>query len=372
MKPKIVIDGISLLSSLTGIGRYTYEVSKEIEKSAKFQMHYFYGTYSDTLIHPSTGTNLKNLKSILSKFSMIKNLIRELLFISSRLFASRYELYWQPNFIPHRGVKAHRTITTVHDFSFIVYKEFHTPETVKYFDKYFFRNIDKSDMIITGSEYTKKEILQRTKFTADKIRVIYHGINHNLFRVYENKELDFELPNKFILSVGSIEPRKNLIGLLKAYISLDKRIKKEYKLILVGFRGWENREIITLIEDNKEDVNYLGFISDEELAKVYNRASCFAYPSFYEGFGLPVLEAMACGTPVVCSNASSLPEVGQDAVVYCNPNNTKEIKEKIESVLEDKTLQTKMIKRGLEIAKEFSWEKSARKHMELFQEVLNS
>ena len=372
MKPKIVIDCISLLSSLTGIGRYTYEVSKEIEKDNLFEMEYFYGTYSNTLIHPSTGTNLKNLKSILSKFSILKNLIRELLFISSRLFASRYELYWQPNFIPHRGVKANKTITTVHDFSFIVYKEFHTPETVKYFDKYFFRNIYKSDMIITGSEYTKQEILQRTEFTEDKIRVIYHGINHNLFRVYNNRELDFDLPDKFILSVGSIEPRKNLIGLLKAYISLDKKIKKEYKLILIGSKGWENREIITLIENNREEVKYLGFISDKELAKVYNRASCFAYPSFYEGFGLPVLEAMACGTPVVCSNASSLPEVGQDGVVYCNPNSIEEIRDRIESVLGDETLQKKMIKRGLEIAKEFSWEKSARKHMELFQEVLNS
>ena len=125
-----------------------------------------------------------------------------------------------------------------------------------------------------------------------------------------------------------------------------------------------------IVEKNQESIHYLGFISDKELAKVYNLASLFVFPSFYEGFGLPPLEAMACGTPVVCSNASSLPEVGGDAVLYCNPHDTDDIKDKIAMVLQDKELQKEMIDKGLQQAKKFSWEKSAQEHKRVFSELM--
>lgn len=205
-----------------------------------------------------------------------------------------------------------------------------------------------------------------------KIKVIYHGLDHNLFKINKDLKVNFELPKKFILCAGSIEPRKNLISLLKAYNNLDMSIKKEYKLILTGFKGWENQEIVSLINQNKDYVNYLGYISDEELVAVYNLATLFVYPSFYEGFGLPVLEAMACGTPVVCSNTTSLPEVGGDAVVYCDPYNVDDIREKMETVLDDENLQKEMIVKGLERAKQFTWEKAAKEHIKVFKSVLDS
>ena len=370
MKPKILVDSISLLSLLTGIGRYTYEISKLIEDENSISIEYFYGYYSKNLLEPSTGKEIKSLKSIVVKNQLLKRVVRKLLFFSSRLFAPSYDLYWQPNFIPNDGIKAKRIVTSVHDFSFILYRDFHPKERIEYIEKYFFKNISRSDMIITGSEYTKQEILERTEFTEDKIRVIYHGIDHNLFRVYESVELDFNLPPKFILSVGSIEPRKNLLGLLKAYNSLSSKIRDEYRLVLVGFSGWENSEIMSFIKEEEESVHYLGFISDEELAKVYNRASLFVYPSFYEGFGLPVLEAMACGTAVVCSNLSSLPEVGGDAPLYCDPYDIESIRENIESALSYSVLRENMIAKGLEQAKKFSWKKSAQSHIELFQTLI--
>ena len=368
MKPKLLIDTISLMSSLTGIGRYTYEVSKKLKG---FEIEYFYGYYSTDLMKPSTKIGVKSLKSTIAKNPLLKQIARKLLTLSSRLFGKKYDLYWQPNFIPNSGVKAKKIVTSVHDFSFILHKDFHLKESIAYFENNFFQNLYRSDMIITGSNFSKQEIIERTKFTDDKIRVIYHGIDHNLFRVYQNIDLDFKLPSKFILSVGTVEPRKNLIGLLKAYNLLDKQLKEEYKLILVGFKGWENHEIMELINQNQEHIEYLGFISDKELAKVYNLATCFVFPSFYEGFGLPPLEAMACGTPVVLSNASSLPEVGGDAVVYCDPHSIEDIKNRIEMVLIDTNLQQTMIQKGLKQAKKFSWEKSAQEHRELFDEVLN-
>ena len=370
MKLKILIDSISLLSSLTGIGRYTYEISKRIQLENNIKSNYLYGYHSKKLLHPSDAKDVKLLKSFIVKNPLLKRITRKILMISSKIFTPTYDLYWQPNFIPNESIKAKKIVTSVHDFSFILHKDFHPKERIEHFEKYFFKNIVKSNAIITGSEFSKKEILERLDFKNEDIHVIYHGINHYLFKVYDDLSIYFDLPKKFIFSVGSIEPRKNLIGLLQAYNLLSNEIKSEYKLVLAGFKGWGNDEIMNIINGNKENIIYLGFISDIQLAKVYNLSSCFVFPSFYEGFGLPILEAMACGTPVICSNSSSLPEVGGDAVVYCNPYDINSIKDKIEIVLKDTNMQENMIEKGLKRAKIFSWEKSAEEHIKVFKEVL--
>ena len=372
MKHKILIDSISLLSPLTGIGRYTYEVSSHLNSMDDFKMNYFYGYYSGKLLQPSQDSDIRNLKSIISKSVILKKIARKILIIFSRIFAPSYDLYWQPNFIPISAVKSKYTVTSVHDFSFILHRDFHPKERIEYFEKYFFENIYKSDMIITGSHYSKSEILERLSFKDDKVRVIHHGIDHDVFKLYSDIQLDFDMPKKFILSVGSIEPRKNILGLLNAYSLLDEELRAEYKLVLVGFKGWENSEIMQLINKNRDNIHYLGFITDKELAKVYNLATCFVFASFYEGFGLPPLEAFACGTPVVSSNLTSMPEVCGDAALYCDPYDTIDIKDKIETLLADEALQRTMIEKGLKRASEFTWKKSAQEHAKVFREVLGS
>lgn len=291
---------------------------------------------------------------------------------SSKIFAPTYDIYWQSNFIVSECIKAKKIVTTVHDFSFILHKDFHPKERIKYFEDNFFKNIYRSDIIITGSEFSKHEILERLDFKKENVRVIYHGVRHDIFKKLVNVSLNFNLPQNFIFSVGSIEPRKNLIGLLNAYNNLNDDIKNEYKLVLAGFKGWENQEIMQIIERNKEFITYLGYITDEELAAVYNKASCFVYPSFYEGFGLPPLEAMACGTPVICSNISSLPEVAGDAVLYCDPYSVDDIKNKIEKLLLDEDLQKELSQKGIFQAQKFTWEKSAQEHMKIFNELFLS
>lgn len=371
MKQKIIINGIPLLSQLTGIGRYTYEVAKRLDEQV-FEYRYFYGYHSKKLLHPSDHQDIKSLKSLISRFSILKRIVRKVLRVSGKVFAPSYNLYWEPNFIPNDGIKAKKTVTSVHDFSFILHKDFHPKERIKYFEENFFQNIYRSNIIITGSEFSKQEILDRLDFKEENVRVIYHGVRHDVFKKIDDIKLNFDLPKKFIFSVGSIEPRKNLIGLLGAYNNLNDEIKQEYKLVIAGFKGWENKEIMQIIEKNKEFITYLGYISDEELAGVYNKASCFVYPSFYEGFGLPPLEAMACGTPVICSNVSSLPEVGGEAVVYCDPYSVEDIKNKIESVLLDENLQKELSLKGLEQAQKFTWEKSAQEHIKIFNELLET
>lgn len=369
---KLITNTIPLLSSLTGIGRYCYEISKYIEKNKIYDATFHYGYNSKNLIHPTTQESVKQAKSFIVSISLIKKIVKKLIAYYYRLFGSTYDLYWEPSFIPLLYIKSKKTITTVHDFSFILHRDFHTKERIEYFEKNFFQNIYRSDIIITGSEFSKQEILDRLDFKEENVRVIYHGVRHDVFKKIDDIKLNFDLPKKFIFSVGSIEPRKNLIGLLGAYNNLSDEIKQEYKLVIAGFKGWENKEIMQIIEKNKDFITYLGYISDEELAAVYNKASCFVYPSFYEGFGLPPLEAMACGTPVVCSNVSSLPEVGGEAVVYCDPYSVEDIKNKIESVLRDENLQKELSLKGLEQAKKFTWEKSAQEHIKIFNELLET
>jgi glycosyltransferase involved in cell wall biosynthesis len=178
------------------------------------------------------------------------------------------------------------------------------------------------------------------------------------------------LPGKFILAVGSIEPRKNLKNALLAYNSLPQAFKREYKFVLAGFSGWNNEEIMNSIRREKENIAYLGYLSDPDLAYLFNLASLLIFPSLYEGFGLPPLEAMACGTPVIVSNSSSLPEVCKDAAYYIDPLSVESIREGIVKVISDSELRSMLSQRGLDRAKLFSWDTSARKHLSLFNEVL--
>ena len=374
---KIIIDTTSLLSSLTGIGRYTNEIAKHFEKNNELDMNYFYGYYSKQLLKPTQKSEMKSIKALISKSPLLKRISRKTLILVSQLIAPKFDLYWVPNFIPLEGIKATKIVSTVHDFSFLVHPDWHPQERLDYFKTYFFKNVNRSDWIITGSEFSKNEIVEYLNYDRDKITVIYHGVDQELYKIYDLNMLrktksKFELTDSFLLFVGSIEPRKNLLNLLKAYHLLSNDIKETYPLILVGFKGWENSEIMQEIEKEKKHVRYLGYLNDEELIHVYNLATLFIYPSLYEGFGIPPLEAMACGTAVVSSNAASLPEACGDAAVYVNPNDCEDIARKIELVLTDAVTRERLIQKGLERVKDFTWEKSAKSHLQVFENVLNS
>lgn len=376
MKNKIVIDAIPLLSSLTGIGRYASEVSKHLDKDGSFDTHYFYGYYSKKLIRSKDASQVKSLKSFLQKIPLLKKVLRKFLMLFSRVLAPKFELYWEPNFIPLDGIKSSKLVTTVHDFSFHEHPLWHPKERLDYFNTYFFKNVKRSDWIITGSEFSKREIVEYLGYPKEKITVIYHGVDQKLYKVYKKSDLQvskskFGLDDKFLLFVGSIEPRKNLLNLLKAYNLLSPEIKNAYPLVLVGFKGWENKELMQEIEKSKDRVRYLGYLTDLELAHTYNLATLFIYPTLYEGFGIPPLEAMACATAVIASNVASLPEVCGDAVVYCEPDKVEDIKQKITLVIRDAKLREELIDKGLKRVTKFTWENSADKHMQVFKKVLS-
>jgi glycosyltransferase involved in cell wall biosynthesis len=282
-------------------------------------------------------------------------------------FKSGDILFCPANIAPIFMPKSKKLVVTIHDIAFLTY-----PKSFSTFFRVYYKfivpiNIKRADKIITVSKSSKYEIEKYYPNAKEKVEVIHLGADP-LFKRLETQK------KKQILYVGSMNERKNFSSVLKAYAMLDS---SDYVLLMVGnFSSNFALDDATkkLIESAKlnSNIEFKSDVSNDELVKIYNESMLFVFPSFYEGFGLPVLEAMACGTPVVCSDVTSLPEVGGDAVVYCNPNSIKDIKNKIETVLNDEKLQHEMIEKGLQRAKKFSWEKAAQEHLRVFEEVLKN
>lgn len=365
----MIIDTICLLGPLTGIGRYTYQVSKHLLSEDDYKCLFYYGYVSERLMQPLEGNPAKSIRSMFVKNPLLKSILRKALSKFSRMTTSAYDLYWQPNFIPRPEIKASKVIATVHDFSWEIYPEFHPKERIAYFYKNFYSSIKRCDHIITVSDHVKEEVVRRINISPENISVIHNGIDHGVFLPCKSLS---DVSQKYILAVGSLEPRKNLKNLLIAYAMLDEQVRNEYHLILAGAQGWKNSEIHNQINSLSRWVRYSGYVSDEELARLYNHASLFVYPSFYEGFGLPPLEAMACGAPVITSKTSSLPEVCADAAYYVNPMEPEDIREAMLKILKEDDLRNSLIAKGVNRAAQFSWEKSAAAHKALFDRVLKS
>lgn len=268
-----------------------------------------------------------------------------------------------------------KIIVTVHDLSFIRYPEFHTPEN----REFCFRQLEKikkqADCVITVSEFSKKELMEIGGIDERRIRVI-HEAAAPIFKPAKGKNKfkkilkKFGIHKKFILYAGSIEPRKNLKILIRALAQVLEN-KIDCVLVLAGGTSWLTTELKEEISNLGlgDKVIFTGYVTDEELLGLYNLAQVFVYPSIYEGFGLPVLEALASGCPVIASNTSSLPEIVGDAALLIEPEDFGDLAEKITRVFLDNDLRQKLIQKGLTQSQKFSWEKTAKKTLEVYQEV---
>ena len=184
--------------------------------------------------------------------------------------------------------------------------------------------------------------------------------------------LDYYLYKPYSLFVSTLEPRKNILTLIEAFEYLKINYHIPHQLILVGKKGWKYQDILEKIETSnvKEDIQQLDYLSDELVALFYNQAAAFVYPSYYEGFGLPILEAMTLGAPVITSNTSSLPEVGGEAALYINPHDYYELAQTMLKVIDNSTLSKEMIDKGKKQAQKFSWEKTAKATIEAYRSIL--
>lgn len=297
------------------------------------------------------------------------------------------DLFFAPhlNFISLK--KDTKFILTVHDVSFLRYPEFfswrkniwHKLLGIK-------KLIRRANQIVAVSENTKADLIELLGINPEKIEVIYSGNNYSLKDKHEaevknssvgENGLNYLKTNNirpgYFLYLGNIEPRKNISGLITAYnLWRSKQVEAEsHQLVLAGKKGWRYRRIFRDWKKSpyKQDIKFLGYVNNQEKAWLFQKASAFVYPSFYEGFGFPPLEAMYFDLPVVSSNVSSLPELLGDSALLINPYNPEEIAEALEIITKDKVLRERLIKKGGERVAEFSWEKAAQKYLELFTKL---
>lgn len=267
-------------------------------------------------------------------------------------------------------------VMTVNDIIPKLYPQFFTTDVAKAFNA----NVEKAraaDKIISISEATKADLVKYYNFAPHDIAVAHSGVDEE-FRVLtlnEEEKAGFRkrlnIKDEFMLYVGTIEPRKNIQGAIKAFNILKEERKLPHQFIITGMKGWLYDDILREIENSpfSEDILITDYIAKQSLVMLYNLAEAFVYPSFYEGFGLPILEAMACGAPCIGSDTPALKEVAGDAALFADPNLPRDIADKIYTALVDEPLRKSLIERGRARAKLFSWENTARKMLEVFTEV---
>lgn len=279
-----------------------------------------------------------------------------------------------PDFIP--PFRRHcKSVITIHDLNFLLYPHFLTPESASYYGQ-IDQAVRNCDHIIAVSESTKRDIVRLTGAPESKITVVYEAANP-IYRPLQDKRLcqqvkeKFHIHNDYILFVSTIEPRKNVPTLLMAYKQLLDNYHADVSLLLGGEKGWLFDEVFALVEKLglHGRARFLGRVSPEDLLGLYNAARLLVHPAFYEGFGLPPLEAMACGTPVVASNTSSLPEVVGDAALLVDPTDVDGMAVAMWRVLSDETLRQQMIEKGLKRARLFSWRKAALETLEIYRRL---
>lgn len=277
-----------------------------------------------------------------------------------KLIPDNIDLLWVPNFnVPWLYKK--RMMVTIHDVFHLAMPEMAGGKLKSLYAKYLFDLIKKRAFrILTVSQFSKQELIKLGKFTASSIHVTTLGVNAEEFRnIPASKSLH---SRPYILFVGNVRPNKNILGLVKAFVLIKDSV--DFDLVIVGKKeGFINgdRDFMQYYQNASDRIFFTGFVSDNDLKKYYTNAILFVFPSLYEGFGLPLLEAMACGCPVVASNRASLPEVGGNAVLYFDPESSQNIADTILMVAGDDSLRKRMAIDGLEYVKKFSWQNCIKK-----------
>ena len=377
---KVGLNATSLLSPLTGIGQYTYQLAKGLQKFEDLELSMFYANGWSTEVRDKPIKQIRNIKLLLKKFIPktyeISRFIQQSYF-NERSFDKVKGIYHEPNFLAFNY--AGPLVLTVHDLSWIRYPEMHPADRVRNMNKHFQRSMERASMIITDSQAIKHEIMDMFGVADARIKSIPLGVE-SLFRPLNEQETTPVLQQhglsyqKYILAVGTLEPRKNLSAVLLAYMQLPANIRKHYPLVLVGMSGWHTsaleKQMAPLVAAG--EIRQLGYLEREDLAVVIAGALTLVYPSIYEGFGLPPLEAMTCGVPVIASNVSSLPEVVGDSGLLVNPHDIDDIAKAMETMITAPDIRAASAQKALARSAEFSWDSCVDQTMGVYRQVENS
>ena len=364
---RVAIGATSLVKPLTGIGFYTLNLAKVLSKRPNLKIEYLYANKCSKALEIINAPILSKIKKLIRQnipyaYYVRRAILQYIFDLAVR--KKKFDLYHEPNFIPKKFDGP--TVITVHDLSYIRFPEAHPVERVEMMEKMLPPAIDVADCIIADSYYTKREIMLEFDVSDEKIHVTHLGKSEEFYPRLPSEVTG--VTNKFSLVfgeynvvVGTIEPRKNLIQAIRAYKLLPDEVAKSFPLAIIGARGWKEADVLTelnsLTEQGKAKV--LGYVDSDDLPALYTGAKCLLFPSIYEGFGLPVLEAMACGTPVIACNSSSIPEVIEDAGILVDVGDDQGMRSCIERLCFDDVERSRLSELGLVQAEKFSWEKCA-------------
>lgn len=374
---KIAIDISQIVHEGTGVATYTDQLVRNLLKIDRENEYILFGISlrKFNLFKDYFAELRLTYKNISSRFFHIPPKIGEFLgnklhLINIENLVDDIDIFHSSDWIqpPSRAKK----VTTVHDLTIYKYPEVSHPYIVEAQKRRLRWVKNECDKVLADSASTKRELIDNLHFDQGKVEVVYPGLSEKFIQT-DGEEImrikqKYSLYDDYILAVGTIEPRKNLKGILSAFKQLMKHTlistrRKPLELVVVGKFGWgENLQ-------NTKYVKLLGFVDENDLPGLYSGASMFVYPSFYEGFGFPILEAMACGCPVICSNRGSLSELASDAALIVDPEITQDIAVKMIQLCVDQDLRSDLIKKGKKNAARFNWEKTAMKVKEIYEEI---
>ena len=357
---------------MEGFGHYTFEISKRIcQNHPEHEFYFFFDRPYD------------------SKFVFSENVIPVVLYPPTRhpilyvcwfefslkraLGKNKIDLFWSPDGFCSLGSNVPQ-VATIHDLNFV-----HNPKDLpwvvsSYFRFFFPKFAKKARRIISVSSYSKTDIATSYQISKEKIAVIYNGSNEHYKPIEsENQQIirnKYTQGNPFFLFVGSLHPRKNIKRLIEAFIHVSRQ-NSEICLIIVGSVMWSDPNIV-LPEEVKNRIIFTGHLDLMELTKIMASAKALTYVPYFEGFGIPLAEAMRCGTPILSSDTTSLPEVASDAAIYCNPFDVKSIAEGMFRLLENDDLCLELSKKGLDRSQHFSWDLAAKHVWKELEDVLSA
>jgi alpha-1,3-rhamnosyl/mannosyltransferase len=373
---RVAMNGLPLLSPLTGIGHYVNALLRELQLRHNLSLEIFYGKHwSPEIIAPVKAGVIRPMIGRIVPYAYEVHRMLCQHYFSKKTKKEKFDLYHEPNYLAFNFDGP--IILTVHDLSWIRHPETHPIRRVRVMNKYFESSLNSAHSIISISEFTTHELVSTFGIERSKIVKIYLGVSPD-FRMLDASETlstlnKFNLKHgKYFLAVGTSEPRKNLQIAVDAFLKLPKKIRLACPLVLVGMSGWKTSEFdkkiypLTLTRE----VILTGYLSQHELVQVIAGALTQIYPSLYEGFGLPPLEAMASGVPVIASNTSSIPEVVGDAGILLNPFDLDGFYEAMKSMLESPELRKSYSEKSLSRSSLFSWNKCAQETIGVYKKVL--
>lgn len=369
---KIGIISNSLNGNKTGVGQYLYHVLKcfiKIDNGNEYVLLNYKDNPSDLNL------KIRKVDNCLYKYFSLESIHPWHLLIPLKTRKDSFDLVFSPAHIPTFFSFSCAYVLTVCDIIPILF-----PRTCWFGKNIYYRltlgkTLKSADRIIAISENTKNDLIKHFHVPADKISVVYLGVSNSYKRLSEEEtkkiRKKYNLNFPLILHVGDLDWRKNILGLVEAFYSVKKK-NMPHKLVLTGRRV--PKEVSGMIKslNLEKDVLFTGYVPDEDLPGLYNTADLFVYPSIYEGFGLPPLEAMACGTPVITSNTSSFPEIVQNSGIMVDPHDVDGLSNRMLEVLKNENLRKDLSEKGLIRAKQFSWEKCAEEILKIFDNVISN